>query len=73
MYARERLSGTRERLTLGVESNIALFGGKPDSATLMPQAHWQISRSVRIQLGAGGVHTGGRILPQIASRIILED
>ncbi len=59
-----------EWLTFGLELN-GLVGDRNEFRWI-PQVHIQLSKRVRIQVGAGAEHGPGGIEPIVASRIILE-
>lgn len=62
-----------EALTLGLESNLAVDLLGRIAAAVIPQLHWQVSKTVRIQLGAGlRVIRGHDVEPLVAARVILE-
>ncbi len=62
----------RERLTLGVEHNLAVgLGGRVD-ATALPQFHFQLSRRVRLQSGVGAQLHGRRLAALGGLRLVLE-
>lgn len=60
-----------EEVTLGVEVNLALVSLREVSAVLVPQVHWQVSRRVRVQLGAGTVIEDNAV-PAAFTRVVLE-
>ncbi len=62
----------RENLTLGLESNISLGLGGHHRVRLVPQAHVQLSRRVRVQVGAGAEWEAGHWGLIAASRVVLE-
>lgn len=62
-----------ERLTLGVETNVALgpSHGHPD-VLVIPQAHVQLTRHLRLQIGGGVEWTAGRASGVLSARVVLE-
>lgn len=61
-----------EAVTLGVEINAAVALTGHSKVAFVPQLHWQVTRSLRIQAGGGMRLVGSRIEPLIATRIVLE-
>lgn len=61
-----------EVLTLGLEGNVAVDLTGHGAAAVIPQLHWQVSKSLRVQLGAGFRVIRGDVDPLLATRIILE-
>lgn len=61
-----------ETLTVGVEVNLALGLDGDHAVTPLPQVHWQITRSVRVQIGGGVSFQTAYPTPLLAARIILE-
>ncbi len=62
----------RENLTVGIESNIALGLNGHHRVRVIPQAHVQLSRRVRVQAGAGVEWESGRFGLIAATRVVLE-
>lgn len=61
-----------ERLTLGVECNVALALDGHRRLAAIPQLHWQITKAVRVQLGGGVTLVGARVEPALVARVVLE-
>jgi hypothetical protein len=61
-----------ERLTLGLECNVAIALDGSHRFSAIPQLHWQITKAVRIQVGGGVALVHDRVDPVLAARVVLE-
>jgi hypothetical protein len=61
-----------ERLTVGVEHNLAVGLGGSVEATLLPQFHFQLSRRLRLQCGLGAHVQARRFTALGGLRLVLE-
>jgi hypothetical protein len=61
-----------ERVTVGFEGNLAISERGAFTALLIPQAHLQLSRHFRIQIGAGMGIAERQAYPVVATRLIVE-
>ncbi|HSC89373.1 MAG TPA: hypothetical protein VLC09_18950 [Polyangiaceae bacterium] len=60
-----------EKLTVGVETNVALAEGHAE-LRVVPQLHYQLSRRLRVQLGGGFMAYGEQLDPLAATRVVVE-
>ena len=61
-----------QNLTLGMEVNVATGGEETTSWLLMPQIHYEISKNVEIQIGAGASKHHGDWKETAGLRMIYE-